>query len=331
MKTLMSVLMFTALLAAAPLRADAPAGDLAMHWDPGAEDCKAQPHAPLEAHQYDPGTWILREDLCSTWEAPFIYLLVGREKALLIDTGDVADPRAMPLALTVMGLLPGDPNSRLPLLVVHSHTHLDHRAGDPQFSKLHAVQLVPAQLPDVEKFFGFEHWPEGQAQIDLGGRIVDVLPAPGHNPAHVVYYDRDTGLLLTGDFLMPARLLVDDYSAYAASAARVAAFVKDRPVSHVLGGHVEMSRDGQLFDWQSTYHPDEHPLALSKQDVLALPAALAKFNGFYTDADGFVIEDSMHNLEAFAAAVLLLLGTMVYLLVRFIRRRRAARHAASSA
>lgn len=323
MKVLLSMLMSTAILAAAPLRADAPAGDLAMRWDPGAKDCAAQPHAPLEAHQYDRDTWILREDLCSTWEAPFIYMLVGRQKALLIDTGDVADPKAMPLALTVMGLLPGDARAKLPLLVVHSHTHLDHRAGDPQFAKLPGVQLVPAQLPEVEKFFGFDHWPEGQAEIDLGGRVVDVLPAPGHNPAHVVYYDRDTGLLFTGDFLMPARLLVDDYAAYAASATRVAAFVKERPVSHVLGGHVEEDTAGTLFDWQSTWHPDEHPLPMGKAEVLALPAALAKFNGFYTEADGFVIEDSMHNLEAFAAAMLLSLAGLGYLLFRYLKRRRA--------
>lgn len=310
--------------------ADPLPGSTDMHWDPGADNCAAQPHAPLEIHQYDKGTWILRENLCSTWEAPFIYLLVGQKQALLIDTGDVADPKQMPLALTVLGLLPVADGSRLPLLVVHSHTHLDHRAGDPQFANLPGVQLVRAQLKDVKKFFGFDQWPEGQAQIDLGGRVVDVLPAPGHNPAHVVYYDRNTGLLLTGDFLMPARLLVDDYGAYVASAGRVAAFVKDRPVTHVLGGHVEMNQAGQLLDWQSTHHPDEHALPLAKDDVLALPAALAKFNGFYTETGGFVIENPLHNLEAFAAAALLLLGAVVYLLVRFIRRRRAARRANSS-
>lgn len=326
----MKTLSFALLLAAAPLRADPALGSVDMHWDPGAENCAAQPHAPLEAHQYDPGTWILREDLCSTWEAPFMYLLIGSQKALLIDTGDVADPKQMPLAMAVMGLLPASGKGRLPLLVVHSHTHLDHRAGDPQFADLPGVQLVPAQLPSVEKFFGFDHWPEGQAEIDLGGRVIDVVPAPGHNPVHVVYYDRNTGLLFTGDFLMPARLLVDDYAAYLASAGRVAAFVKDRPVSYVLGGHVEKNQAGELFDWQSSYHPDEHPLPLAKQDVLALPAALQKFNGFYTDTGGYVMENSLHNLEAFAAAVLLVLGTMIYLLIRFIRKRRAARRAAAA-
>jgi len=305
--------------------ADPLPGNVDMHWDPGADNCAAQPHAPLEVHQYDKGTWILRENLCSTWEAPFLYLLVGTHKALLIDTGDVADPKEMPLALTVVGLLPGDAHAKLPLLVVHSHTHLDHRAGDPQFANLPGVQLVPAQLPEMKKFFGFEHWPEGQAEIDLGSRIVDVLPAPGHNPAHVVYYDRNTGLLFTGDFLMPARLLVDDYAAYAASGERIAAFVKNRSVTYVLGGHVEKNRGGKLFDWQSTSHPDEHPLPLPKTDVLALPAALAKFNGFYTETGGYVIENPMRNLEVFGAAILTLLVALGYLLYRYFKRRKSTR------
>lgn len=290
-----------------------------MHWDAGADPCPAVVKTPLEVQAYDAHTYVLRENLCSTWEAPFMYLLVGDREALLIDTGDVADPKLMPLAQTVLGLLPMSGGSRLPLVVVHSHTHMDHRAGDPQFQGLSGVTVVAAQLPSVKSFFGFKDWPEGVAQVDLGGRVVDVLPAPGHNVAHVVYYDRNTAILFSGDFLLPGRLLVDDYPAYVASAARVAAFVKDRPVSYVLGGHVEKNKDGALFDWQSTAHPDEHPLPLGKDDVLALPAALARFNGFYTETGNFVIMDPMHNLEAMAAAVLLVLGILGYLLYRLVR------------
>src|SRR5579871_5264641 len=78
---------------------------LDAHWDPGAVDCTQAKHPPLETYRFGERTWIIREDLCSTWEAPFIYLLVGDREALLIDTGDVADPKLMPLASTVLGLL----------------------------------------------------------------------------------------------------------------------------------------------------------------------------------------------------------------------------------
>src|SRR5262249_39524154 len=152
------------------------------------------------------------------------------------------------------------------------------------------VQVVPSDLESVRKFFGPEDWPNGVAELDLGGRVVDVLPAPGHHPAEVVFYDRNTSLLFTGDFLLPGRILVDDLTAVGASAQRVADFLKDKPVRYVLGGHIEKNKAGELFGWQSTDHPDEHPLALIKADVMALPAALHRFNGFYTTAGDLIIE-----------------------------------------
>lgn len=326
MKTLLATaLAFSAVLATPLAHAGLAPGSMDMRWDDGAEDCSKHAAAPIEVHAYNAYTYVLREDLCATWEAPFMYLLIGSKQALLIDTGDVADPKAAPIAATVLGLLPGEGAARLPLIVVHSHTHLDHRGGDPQFQGLPGVTLVAAQLPSVQKYFGFKDWPQGTAQMDLGDRVVDVLPAPGHNLAHVVYYDRNTGILFSGDFILPGRVLVDDLDAYEASAGRVAAFVRDRPLSYVLGGHIEKNAHGELFDWQSTYHPDERPLPLGKDDVLALPAALEKFNGFYTETGGFVIMNPMHNLEAVAAAVVLALAGLGLLLYRYIKRRRARR------
>ena len=88
----------------------------------------------------------------------------------------------MPLADTVMGLLPMVGASKMPLLVLHTHRHLDHRAGDPQFANLPGVQVVPAFLENVQKHFGFQSWPEGLEQVELGDRTMDVIPTPGHNP-----------------------------------------------------------------------------------------------------------------------------------------------------
>jgi len=301
---------------------DLAPGSMDAHWDPGAETCPASQSDPIQVHRYNAQTLILREKLCATWEAPFMYLLIGNKQALLIDTGDIADPHAMPLESLVMSLLPGESAAKMPLLVVHSHGHLDHRAGDPQFEGVNGVQLVGSDVEHVRKYFGFADWPSGSAQIDLGDRIVDVLPAPGHHPAQLVYYDRNTGLVFSGDFLLPGRLLVDDWSAYETSARRVAEFLKDRPVSYVLGGHIEKNRSGELLPWQSTYHPDEHALQLTKDDLAALPAALRKFNGFYTETGPFVIENGLRILIAAAVAALLILAALGFLIYRFIRRRR---------
>jgi glyoxylase-like metal-dependent hydrolase (beta-lactamase superfamily II) len=260
--------------------------------------------------------------VCSTFEAPFIYLFIGSSKALLIDTGDVADPEKMPLANTVMGLLPGEGSSKLPLIVVHTHRHMDHRAGDPQFEHLAGVQLVPAPVEDVRKFFGFNDWPNAVAEVDLGDRTVDVMPVPGHNAAHVAYYDRATGLFLSGDFFLPGRLLIEDTDADVASAKRVATFLEKRPVSYVLGAHIEKDAQGALFPWESTHHPHERPLQMTKEELLALPPALDKFNGFYTQYNGLVLQNSLHILLAMAAGLIIVVTAAIVLLVRFVRRRR---------
>ncbi len=193
-------------------------------WNQGSADCAKNPQSPLEFHTYDSRTFVLRENLCSTFEAPFLYLLVGSAKAMLIDTGDVADPKAMPLADTVMHLLPGEGSAKLPLLLVHTHRHLDHRAGDAQFTQLPNVEIVGFDIESVRRYYKFANWPNGIAEIDLGGRTVDVIPTPGHNETEVSFYDRRTGLFFSGDFVLPGRLLIEDAKADLASAERVAAF-----------------------------------------------------------------------------------------------------------
>jgi hydroxyacylglutathione hydrolase len=299
-----------------------------VHWNEGAVNCAAGSQPPLQVHRYNDSTFVLRESLCITWEAPFMYLLIGSQKALLIDTGDVADPSQMPLANTVMQLLPGDGRAKLPLLVVHTHRHLDHRAGDGQFEHLPNVEVVGYGLDSVSRFYQFTNWPNGLAQIDLGDRVIDVIPSPGHNETEVSFYDRNTGLFFSGDFLMPGRLLIDDTSADLASANRVAAFVKDRPVSYVLGGHIEMNDRGELFPWESQFHPDEHALQMSKADLLALPAAIGRFNGFYSTDGKFVMMNSMRMLIAFAVLAVVILIACVWIVVHYVRRSIRARRMA---
>src|ERR1700733_2331484 len=316
-------------LSSLPVRGQAEPGSMDVHWNEGSPDCAKNPQPPLQVHQYNAQTFILRENLCTTFEAPFMYLLVGSTKALLIDTGDIADSHVVPLADTVMRLLPGEGVSKLPLIVVHSHRHLDHRAGDAQFASLPNAQVVGFDIDSVRSYYKFTDWPNGLAQVDLGDRTVDVIATPGHSETEVSFYDRSTGLLFTGDFLMPARLLIDDTSANVASADRIAAFVKDRPISFVLGGHIEMNSAGELFPWESQYHPNEHALQITKDDVLALPAAVRSFNGFYSVRGQFTMENSIRLLIAFASLVLVVAVAVVWILVVYVRRRRRARKLAT--
>ena len=317
----LAAILFTAL----PALAEPVSGSLPAQWNIGAEDCVASPQPPLQVHTYEPQTFILRQSPCASFEANFIYLLIGSDKALLIDTGAVADPNAMPLAKTVLELLPDKEHKKLPLLVAHTHRHLDHRAGDPQFASLPSTQVVPYDLEGLRAFFGFTNWPNGIAHIDLGGRTVDVIPTPGHNKTHVAFYDDRTGILFSGDFLLPGRLLIEDAGAYRESAVRVVDFLKTHPLAHILGGHIELDAAGRAYRFGSHYHPDEHRLELAKADLTALPAAFQRFNGFYARYPNFILTNPIHNILALALTVLVVLSLAVFGLYRLWRRRRSRR------
>ena len=103
---------------------------------------------------------------------------------------------------------------------------------------------------------------------------------------------------------MPGRLLIDDANADLASAERVAAFVRERPISYVLGGHIELDANGETFPWESQYHPNEHVLQMTKEDLLALPAAILSFNGFYSRSGKFIMINSIRMLIVWAVLAL---------------------------
>jgi hydroxyacylglutathione hydrolase len=296
-------------------------GSLDVHWNEGAEDCKQATMAPIQVHQYEPQTFILRQSFCSNFEAPLLYLLIGDDEALLIDTGATEDSAQMPLVKTVVDLLPAKGEAKIPLLVLHTHGHADHRAADAQFKVVPGVVVVPPEVEDLRTALNLPQWPEGVAHIALGGRTIEVIAAPGHQPAHLIFYDDRTALLLTGDFLLPGRLMVDDLDAYQASAQRLVTFLGDRPVSHVLGAHIELDADGELFPGGSQHHPNERALALTKADVLGLPEALADFNGFYAPHENYVVTNPKRNLLVMAAAAVLLLIAIVWGWRRLSRRR----------
>jgi glyoxylase-like metal-dependent hydrolase (beta-lactamase superfamily II) len=263
-------------------------------------------------HRYNADTFILRENLCATYEAPFIYLLIGKNKALLIDTGAVADAKTMPLAQTVISLLE-TAGSKVPLMVVHTHGHLDHRSGDDQFRSLPDVEVVPTDLASVKSRFGLTDWPNSIGQIDLGDRVIDVIPTPGHYVSHVAYYDRQTGLFFSGDFLLPGRLLIEDTAADLASARRVVEFVEQRPVSYVLGAHIELDQSGKTI-MGTHYRPNERPLQLTKQDLVDLPRIVNGFNGFYEKRGVYVLMNQNRILILLGVGAVIVLVAIILIL-----------------
>jgi hypothetical protein len=82
---------------------------------------------------------------------------------------------------------------------------------------------------------------------------------------------------------------------------------------------------GETFPWESQYHPYEKTMQMTKDDLLALPAIIRSFNGFYTKRGKFVLINSIHILIVLAVLVGAVLIAFVMLLVRYIRRRNPAR------
>src|SRR5207248_6122598 len=168
----------------------------------------------------------------------------------------------------------------LPLIVVHSHGHRDHTSGDAQFTGAPQTTVVAATPAAVQQFFSLRQWPDETATYDLGDRLIDIIPIPGHQEASIAIYDRRTGILLTGDTLYPGRLYVRDGTAYARSIQRLVAFTDGKAVTHVLGAHIENARTPYLDYPEGTkYQPDEHALELGRAHLLELNEALHRMNG----------------------------------------------------
>ncbi|MFN2220370.1 MAG: MBL fold metallo-hydrolase [Anaerolineae bacterium] len=146
------------------------------------------------------------------------YLVVGRERAALIDSGlGIGDLRAEVEKVT-----------SLPCLVLNTHSHWDHIGANAQFDEtaVHEMEAEQvAQEPNVAAIRKAMRKPAAQAalppafdpagyrvhtrpvtrilhdndRVDLGDRSLRVLHMPGHSPGHVAYHDKPNGLLFTGD------------------------------------------------------------------------------------------------------------------------------------
>ena len=262
-------------------------GSLEVVWAHGARRRRQEPARDpgFQVHHYDEHTVILRQSMSVSHEAPFLYLLFGNERALLMDTGAVADPRLAPLRATVDTLvadwLDAHPREGYELVVAHSHGHHDHVAADAQFADRPATTVVPRDADAVRAFFGFgAQWPAQSVAFDLGGRVLDVLGSPGHHEAAVTFYDPWTGILLTGDTVVPGRLFAFDGAAYLATLERLAAFAATRPVTHVLGCHVEMAREpGRIYPLGALYQPDERAPRMAPAHLAEVRDAVASVAG----------------------------------------------------
>jgi glyoxylase-like metal-dependent hydrolase (beta-lactamase superfamily II) len=230
--------------------------------------CKALPRADVQAlHRvtaddpwfevYDvaPGVFAILE--ARQAEETISYLITGSRQAVLFDTGmGIGDIRKVTAQLT-----------KLPIAVMNSHTHYDHVGGnwqfdtvwsmDTEFSRTSAkgsteakAEIEPGQvcgaLPSgfdaaayATRPWKIAGYKKDGDRIDLGGRTVEVVAAPGHTPDAISLLDRERGLLFTGDTYYRGTIWLyrpeTDLTAYGRSIRRLAALSPQLKL--VLGAH----------------------------------------------------------------------------------------------
>ena len=210
----------------------------------------------FEVYEATPAVFAIYEP--HQYEETISYLIIGDKQAMLFDTGmGIGDLRNLTTELT-----------KLPIVVLNSHTHNDHVGDDWQFKMIYGMdtdftrknargsredaqaEIAPGQicgnLPTGfdRKTYATRPWKitsyvhDGD-RIDLGGRSLEVIATPGHTPDAVSLLDRANGLLFTGDTYYPATIWLyhpeTDLEAYAASIQRLAALTPQ--IKMVLGAH----------------------------------------------------------------------------------------------
>ena len=161
-------------------------------------------HEPYRARKIFENTWVI--DIGAVC---FCYLLVGEEKALVIDTGmNKANLREFLETITDK-----------PMMATNTHGHGDHTLCNGYFDE---VYMHPEAIIDVNGGKNSETGDPMLAGIpdynpipvtegyifDLGGRRVKVFETPCHSPGDLMFLDLDQRLLFTGDNLEVGQVLI---------------------------------------------------------------------------------------------------------------------------
>jgi len=210
----------------------------------------------FEVYKPAPGVFAIYEPHQS--EETIGYLITGEKRALLFDTGmGISDIKKATAELT-----------KLPIVVLNSHTHDDHVGGNWEFDTIYGMdtdftrQNARGSREDAQeeiaqgeicgnlpagfdpKSYQTRPWKitryihDGE-HIDLGGRTIEVIATPGHTPDAISLLDRANKLLFTGDTYYPAPIWLfrpeTDLAAYSRSIRRLASLAPQ--LTLVLGAH----------------------------------------------------------------------------------------------
>lgn len=184
-------------------------------------------------------------------------LIVTREGAILIDS--LPFPvEAREIATFVARVC--RPGVRY---VILTHYHADHTYGAYLFPQadvvahalcrkllirrgIPALKEAQAEVPDFEEVvlrlpdITFDN---GEIGLQLAGKVVRLIHAPGHSPDLVMVYIENDRVLFAADTVMPVPSIVDgDVDALRASLQKVA----ELPVENMVQGHGEVILRGEV-------------------------------------------------------------------------------------
>ncbi|PHR59244.1 MAG: MBL fold metallo-hydrolase [Robiginitomaculum sp.] len=236
----------------------------------------------FHVQQIDANTLVIRQSLRTTFEAPFMYLIFGDEKALLIDTGVKGVNLRAEIDVQIKNWLTKTGRDTLSLIVMHTHGHGDHIGGDSGFEDRPNTVVIGHSPEEVSAFFGITDWPTQTVIFDLGNREIELLPTPGHHASHAMVFDKTTGILFSGDVVYPGRLYFQcsKMQEFKSSIDRVHIFANTYNVNWLLGGHIEMkAQPGKTFNSQQTSRSGEHLLELPVSIITEIQAGLSKMDG----------------------------------------------------
>lgn len=163
------------------------------------------------AKEIEPGVWVIDEQ-----GAVNMYLVIGRDSAMLVDTGlGIAG-----LKQFVQGI------TDKPLIVINTHGHPDHSGANNQFDKIWvnpldkdaaimfagvearknaASMMLGEKKPSPSDLYqSADHSPQyldlkAGKVFDLGDRQLEVMALPGHSPGSVGFLDAKNRILVAGD------------------------------------------------------------------------------------------------------------------------------------
>jgi len=125
------------------------------------------------------------------------FLLTGRERALLVDSGrSVHNARDLAASLT-----------KLPIALLNTHGDMDHVGSNEQFEEFY---MHPDEEPNYRRGErGGRILPIREGDVlDLGGRELEVIHLPGHTPGSIALLDRSRRVLISGDPIQDGRIFM---------------------------------------------------------------------------------------------------------------------------